>query len=81
MVRLLANVLLLLGITVLPFWVIFVMILCLMFAFDFVEVIFYGVLFDVIYSTRELYFGTYTFAVCAALLYGIIFLIKPYIKL
>ncbi len=80
MKRILANILALLSFFILPFWCTVILLVIISFYFDFVEIVFFGFLFDVIYGIPGSFVETNLFTISAIVLYGIILLIKPHIK-
>jgi hypothetical protein len=49
--------------------------------FDYIEVVFFGFLFDVVYGFGTTFLETNAFTLGSVLLYAIIYAIKPYLKL
>jgi len=81
MVRILANVLGIMCFIVLPYWCTIILLIINLFLFDFVEIVFYGFLFDVIYAIPGSFLMQNFFLLSSVVLYAIIFVAKPYIKL
>ncbi|MES2223458.1 MAG: hypothetical protein V4469_00835 [Patescibacteria group bacterium] len=81
MYRIFANILVLLSFFLLPFWCTIIVAIVVSLFFDFIEIVFYGFLFDLLYGIPGSFVETNLFTISAVTLYGIILLIKPYIKL
>lgn len=81
MKRTLGNILALVSLFLLPFWCTIIICIVLSFLFDYVEIIFFGFLFDVLYGGGTTFLEMNTFTLGSMLLYSIIFFIKPYLKL
>ncbi len=81
MKRLLANLILLGSLFLLPFWCTAILAILVSLYFDFIEIIFYGFIFDLLFGIKSGFFENHIFTVSAVVMYGIILLIKPYIKI
>ncbi len=79
MKRLFANLAVIVSICLLPYWVAVIVGVALLFFFDFVEIIFYGFVLDVLYGMPPLW-SQYKFGILASFVYVMIVYVKPYIK-
>lgn len=78
--RLFANILVLMSIAVLPWWLAIMLILLMLVYFDFIEIMFYGMVMDVLYSRSDSYLSSHVFFVSAVFIYAVIILVKPYLR-
>ncbi len=81
MKRVLGNILALISFFLLPFWCTVIICIVLLLIFDFIEIIFFGFLFDVVYGVGGTFLQSNMFILSGMAIYGIMFLIKPYLKL
>jgi hypothetical protein len=81
MYRLFANILALISLFILPLWCTIVFLIIISFFFDFVEIVAYGFVTDLVYGLHGSFIQSNIFILSSIGLYGIILLVKPYIKL
>ena len=81
MMRLIANILVLISVASLPYYITIVLCILCCFMFDFVEIIVYGLLFDILYSVPASFLASNAYILGAVCVYVIMLGIKPFIKI
>lgn len=80
MLRLIGNIFVLVSLASLPFWMTLAIILFMCLTFDFVEIVLYGYVLDLMYSVPTTFLSAHIYLILAVGIYGMMIFIKPYIK-
>ena len=80
MKRLIANIIVIISIAVLPWWVSMLLILLMLFYFNFIEMIIYGVMLDSLYGRQGSIISEHLFFIAGVTIYALFILIKPYLR-
>lgn len=80
MERIFANILVLSSIMFLPWWLVVFLLLVLLFIFDFIEIIAYGFILDIMYSLPSGFFSKNLFLISAVVAYFIFTIVRPNLR-
>ena len=80
MKRIIANLLALCGVMFLPWFLAVILLLVLLFIFDFIEIIVYGFILDLVYGISPGFFIKNIFLISAVISYVLVTTIKPSLR-
>jgi hypothetical protein len=80
MIRLASNLIIVFVIAVLPWWLASILLVGFLVLFDFVEIIFYGIILDFLYAVPGSFLSAHGFLTSALVVYALSVIVRPYFK-